>query len=121
MRFARLFLACLLAVAIPLQGIAAASMPACTMGQQDDSTMFMEAQPSHDSVEAGAADGDQAKHGMHDMDAKPGAAATCCQAAMPSDDLHVPGMQPVPQGIVSSAEVILRTRATPPPDKPPRA
>ena len=108
MRRLRLILACLLLIAVPLQGMAGAAMLFCETHEH-----------------AAAHDHAGASHEQHDhaagIDAKCSACAACCHGAVASQALQVPRFSVPSQPIAALPDTVMRVRATPPPDKPPRA
>ena len=108
MRRFRLFLAWLLLAAIPLQGMAAASMLFCGSQAHEAAAAAHGHDSAHDHgdvashVHGDAHDGATVGH----TDVTCSVCASCCSGAAISE---------------AAAIVAVRLRATPPPDKPPRA
>jgi hypothetical protein len=114
MRRLRLLLAVLLLVAIPFKGMAAASMLFC--GLQHGEARVAAQAPHHDH----ASPGDH-KHGAVVGDVKCSVCAVCCQGAVAGATPQVADCAAPPQALASPHVVAILARATPPPDKPPRA
>ena len=116
----RLFLACLLLLALPLQGLAAASMLYCGGA----------ATHAHGHEEAqAAAEHDHAAHGheadafatdLPDSDHKCGACASCCNGVAIAAAFRQPAPIPAPQAQAAEPVLHLHSRPPPAPDKPPR-
>lgn len=125
MRRLRLFLACLLLVAVPFQGMAAAAMLFCGLPPHEAASVA--AQPTHHHGHAAAQvqDDRAAVLDHHDgpgfADAKCSACAACCWGAAVADDMQLAAF-PAPSHVVAlTPSAAVRMRAMPPPDKPPRA
>lgn len=119
----RLFLACLVMAALPLQGFAAASMLFCGMGQLEGAAHHNHAGHEHpipDVPQAGLGHSDHPKADQEKQGHACPVCASCCHVvaigAFQSLQLtaHAPAVQP-PASIVR-----VTTRTTTPPDKPPR-
>lgn len=131
MRRLRLFLACLLLVAVPFQGMAAAAMPSCGLPSHEAAGVAVQpAHPHGHGHEHGVSGhrhaGEHAgspdhQHGPGFADAKCSACAACCIGAAIADATP-PAAFSAPSYVVAAPPgVALRMRATPPPDRPPRA
>ena len=117
----RLLLACLLLVAVPLQGIAAASM------------LFCGKSGTHHAPAASALDHaghDHAMHAQHqEADAKqlPDAlhacaiCAACCHGVAITQAEPAVALPPAPAGMMEAPVVRMHSRPAKVPDKPPRA
>lgn len=125
MRRLRLFFACLLLVAVPFQGMAAAAMLFC--GLPSNETMSVAAQPAHHHEHAAAqalddhAGNPEHQHGPGFVDAKCGACAACCWGAAIANDTKLAAFSAPSYVVAMTPSVAMRMRATPPPDRPPRA
>ena len=126
----RLLFAWLLIAAVPMQGFAAASMLLCGAGSEHQHTATM-ASETHDHAamysHMGDADLSHA-HAAHPApDASPDTGHTCsiCAACCNGMALvglnHLATVAPAPQAQLAEPFVLIHTRATPVPDKPPRA
>jgi hypothetical protein len=133
----RMFLACLLLVAIPLQGLAAVSMLFCgSSGPAHQSAAV--AQEHHDQSHSAATGGDHAMHqhaGHDEATSKaeqqtggpslpdPGQScsvcAACCNSVAISETPNVPTLSPA-QSISAEPLDAVYSRPSPVPDKPPR-
>jgi len=138
----RLFLACLVMVALPLQGLAAATMAFCESGgahevqvqatvahdnaehsnashhhaahQHDDATQDMQ-------VDAHAAHDHAGKSGsLPDAGHKCGVCAACCHGAVIAGFSATPVHPALPQADLAEPFVLIHARASSVPDKPPR-
>ncbi|MDB5858892.1 MAG: hypothetical protein JWQ76_2581 [Ramlibacter sp.] len=120
----RILLACLLLLAIPLQGIAAASMLYCgaaTSHSHDEVQAPSHHDHSADVHAAAQADDAAAAAGLPDQDHKCGACATCCHGAAIAATFTLLSPSPAPQAHAAEPVVHLHSRSSPVPDKPPRA
>lgn len=137
----RVFLACLLLVAIPLQGLAAATMLFC--GPSGPSVHAQQAAPAaqdqHAQHHGPPAGHDHAmhQHAGHDEatgqadqpsngpTADPGqkcsVCAACCHSVAITEAPSVPMLSPAPQTLSAEPPVAVHSRPSPVPDKPPRA
>ena len=133
----RLVIAWLLMAALPLQGLAAATMAFCGPAHEHQSTRAMatmadehggahdHSQHAHATEIATAADGGhdaaQDTGALPDVSHKCGVCASCCHGIALAGLPHWPAFVPLPQG--GLAEPFVPIHATPSelPDKPPRA
>lgn len=137
-RFRR-FLACLLLVAIPLQGFAAATMLFCHSSGQAQQSAGVAQEHRHHEHGAAAEDG----HAMHqhaghnqaageagqqsdaakltDLGQKCSACAACCHSVGISDTPRVPTLSGAPQIVTAESAAAVYSRPSSVPDKPPRA
>jgi hypothetical protein len=133
----RLFLACLVMVALPLQGLAAATMAFCESGGAHEAQV--QATVAHDHAVHGNA---AHQHGDadHDMQAdahaaydhagksgslpdaghKCGVCAACCHGAVIAGFTATPVQPALPQADMAEPFVLIHARASSVPDKPPR-
>jgi hypothetical protein len=111
----RLFLAWLIMAAIPLQGMAAASMLFCGMGAHHG--------PAQVAVQAEAGHHDHAQHGKKSPDSshKCPVCASCCHGAAIAQFASLAVLAPAPQAESAEPFVLIHARPSPVPDKPPRA
>lgn len=138
MRF-RLFILWLVVAAIPLQGLAAASMLFCGPGPHHARQQAAITSQVH--VPAVVDSGSRHDHGKHSHAGEPkvkkdpgtagktladvthrcGVCASCCSGVAITELPRLVAFTPVPR--IESAEpfVLIRARASPVPDKPPRA
>lgn len=127
-RFRR-FLAWLVVAAIPLQGLAAASMLFCGMGEH------------HAPAQVAAAAGGQHDHSKHSHAAEVqvkktadntnkqlpdaahtcGVCASCCHSVAITEFPQLVAFAPVPQAELAEPFVLIHARPSQVPDKPPRA
>lgn len=133
----RLFLAWLIVAAIPLQGLAAASMlfcgpnhgPAPMAAVQHEQHVHDGAAPAqHDHskhVDAGEVQakkaGDSAGTTLPDASHTCGACASCCHSVAIAQFPELVAFAPVPQAELAEPFVLIHTRPSQVPDKPPRA
>jgi hypothetical protein len=126
----RLFLAWLIMVAIPLQGMAAASMLYCGMGAyHGPAQVAVQAQAEHhDHAQHGHADVTQAKKADAGADKKaPDSShkcpvcASCCHGAAIAQFPSLAVLAPAPQAEPAEPFVLIHARPSTVPDKPPRA
>ena len=136
-RFRQLLL-CLMMLALPLQGFAAASMLFCGMGAGHDAKaeqMEMSASP-YQMVDATAMQHDHAKHGktaqaskqapddkkqLPDASHKCGICAACCSVIAISDFPPTVGVRSSPKADLAEPFVLIHTVPSRVPEKPPRA
>jgi hypothetical protein len=135
----RLFLAWLIVAAIPLQGLAAASMLFCgTVGHHSPAQVAV-AQADHGSHAAAAIEQhdhsrhshaaqveDQTTAGNADQQFPDGAhkcpvCASCCHGVAITGILHLAVTAPAPQAELAEPFVLIHARPSSVPDKPPRA
>ena len=135
----RLLLAWLLLAAIPLQGLAAASMLFCGAGMQDMPVQGQAAMHARVAAESAVAGGhDHSQHGKA-APAKavetsgdiakqlPGAShkcpvcASCCNLAAIIEFSPLALVAPASQAELAEPSVLIHARPLPVPDKPPRA
>lgn len=135
MRSFRVFLAWLVMAAIPLQGLAAASMLYCGMGAHDAGT----AMASVDAPARGSAAGghehsqhghavaveakkvaDDVKQKLPDAAHKCGICASCCHSLAITEFPQTVVFAPLPQAELADPFVVIHTRPTLVPDRPPR-
>ncbi len=121
----RLFLAWLLLAALPLQGLAAASMALCQQGHDAVASAPAAGHhgAAHDHDGAAAADSHDHQDQANDADAdhRCMVCGTACHAvAIASEPVHwLPA--PAPRAPLDEAFVRIASRPAPVPDKPPRA
>jgi hypothetical protein len=129
----RLVVACLMMIALPLQGLAAASMLFCGTGQAQHaaiSSSDARASVGHDhaahmhSAEQTHADAHQVQEGkpgsLPDAGHKCGVCAACCHGAAIAGFSATPLVPPPPQANLAEPFVLIHARAASVPDKPPR-
>ncbi|TWO68008.1 hypothetical protein FN976_23975 [Caenimonas sedimenti] len=133
----RLFLAWLIMAAIPLQGLAAASMlfcgpnhgPAPVAAQQERHGQDRADAVHHDEhtkhvdageVEAKKADDNTGKK-LTDASRKCGVCASCCNSVAVAAFHELVAFGPVPQAELAEPFVLIHARPSQVPDKPPRA
>ncbi len=125
----RILFAWLLIAAVPMQGLAAASMLFCGMGAQQLGTVQTSAPHDHAtmhgltvSVEQGHAQAaDPTPGAAPDTGHKCSICAACCSGAALVGVDYVVAMAPAPQVKLAEPFVLIYALATPVPDKPPRA
>ena len=136
----RLLLAWLLMAAIPMQGFAAASMLFCGMGTAHVQAQVGDASPAsshqHSMQEpahhahSAHSHADTGSHGNTTLGAKqgvPDAGHKCSICAACCNSVAIVGLElviasvPAPQAELAEPIVLILARATPVPDKPPRA
>ena len=128
----RILFAWLLMAAVPMQGFAAASMLFCSMGVQQHvhaATQTTTASSHHDHAVHDQADAGQvsarAAHAAHgapaDTGHKCGICAACCNCMAIIGTEPTPALAPAPQSALTEPSVLVLTRPSPVPDKPPRA
>lgn len=136
----RLLLVWLLMAAIPMQGFAAASMLFCGVGGErtqvqavaethahpESRHVHAAAQHDHSSHDYGMSDSHgssatDAKNGAHDAGHKCSICAACCNSVAIIGINLVITAAPAPQAKLAEPFVLILARATPVPDKPPRA
>ena len=124
----RLFIAWLIMAAIPLQGMAAASMLFCGMdAHHGPAQVGVQAEAGHhDHAQHGHADVTQAKKAGADKKAPDGShkcpvCASCCYSAAIAEFPPLAVFAPVPQAESAEPLVLIHARPSPVPDKPPRA
>jgi len=137
----RLFLAWLIVAAIPLQGLAAASMLFCGPGphhpaaqvaaaQHEKLMGAADAQSTHDHAKhSHAADlqvkaksaGDDVGKKLPDVTHKCAVCASCCSIVAITEFPPLVAFAPVPQADLAEPFVLIHARPSSVPDKPPRA
>lgn len=137
----RLFLAWLIVAAIPLQGVAAASMLFCGPGPQHASAQVaatqhgkllgaVDAKSAHDHAEHGhdaevqfkaKNSGEDGSKKLPDITHKCGICASCCHSVAIAEFPQLVAFAPVPQAELDEPIVLIHARPSPVPDKPPRA
>jgi len=135
----RILFVWLLMAAVPMQGFAAASMLFCGSGSQRQHTHVqagaMAAVANHGEAHtaaphdhashshAGKAHGNAAdkKHGLPDATHKCSTCAACCNVVAMIGPQHEIALAPAPKADLAEPFVLILVRATPVPDKPPRA
>jgi len=128
----RLFLAWLVVAAIPLQGLAAASMLFCGMGEHHAPTQVSAAQQDaagqHDhSKHSHAAQvqvkktADNTGKKLPDVAHKCGVCASCCHSVAIAEFPELVAFAPVLQAELAEPFVLIHARPSQVPDKPPRA
>lgn len=136
----RTLLVWLVMAAIPLQGLAAASMLFCGMGahhapaQQIAAVKHMKAMQAADGATGGH---DHSKHGhaaaeqpeksidtsntqLPDASHKCGVCASCCHSIAIAEFPQLVAFAPAPQADLVEPFVLIQARPSPVPDKPPR-
>lgn len=128
MRFFRVFLAWLVLAAIPLQGLAAASMLYCGMGAHPGAQAQSAATAQHDhsqhghGVDRDASNSvDNVQQKLPDAAHKCGVCASCCHSVAITELPHTPVFAPLPQVEWAEPFVLLHARPAVVPDRPPRA
>lgn len=124
----RLFLAWLVLAAIPLQGLAAASMLFCGVGE-NHAQAHAAAAPDHDHskhshaapVEIEKASGDHSGKQLPDAMHECGVCAACCHSVAIAESPQPVALAPAPQAELAQPFVLIHARPSPVPDKPPRA
>lgn len=118
----RLLLACLVALAIPLQGFAAAAMVVCGAASHAFSS-HNRVRPSHThtvgDVQA-SHDATHAKQQSSDACHKCGVCASCCHSMAISTSIQVALITPLSQAGSTESWVPLASRPVAVPEKPPR-
>ena len=109
----RILFAWLLMAALPMQGIAAASMLLCGMGGQHQHTV--QASEPHDHA------ADPAPGASPESGHKCSICAACCNGAALVGIQQAMAISPAPQPELAEPFVLILARAMPVPDKPPRA
>ena len=130
----RLILVWFVMAAFPLQGFAAASMLFCGMGAHPAAVQLPSQAPAehdhtqHSHGKHSHADEVRAVEVAHDIGKQPpdaghkcGVCAACCYGVALVEFTHVPVAAPVPQAVLVEPVVLIHARASPVPDKPPRA
>lgn len=135
----RLLLAWLVMVAVPLQGLGAASMLFCGMGahhspaqtaaaQQEQVLSAGNASDQHDHSKHSHAAEVQVKKTTDDASKKPpetahkcGVCASCCTSVALAESPQLVAFAPVPQAELAEPFVLIHARPSQVPDKPPRA
>jgi hypothetical protein len=122
-RIARLLVACLLIAALPLQGIAAASMAFCATG---GSPAAAQAAPhGHDGAAAHthavAATPDGSATALPDTAHACSVCMACCHAVGLVQTAEFGALQPSPQGPIAAASAPLYERPASVLERPPRA
>ena len=125
----RLFFACLLLLALPLQGIAAAMKLSC-LAHESGAAVASHAHAdadgaAHHHSDDSAANHESGDHGAkganHHADVSCSVCAACCHGAMKSETATVPRFSAPSHAVPTPLAVAMLLRAVPPPDKPPRA
>lgn len=135
----RMFLTCLLLAAIPLQGLAAATMLFCGPGgpAQPAASAAHEQHVQHHGTAAGH-DHAMHQHAGHDEATSqadqpangPGAAdqgqkcsvcTACCHSVAITEAANIAALAPAAQTVSFGLAVAVHSRPSPVPDKPPRA
>jgi len=114
----RFIIACLLLLVLPLQGMATASKLSCLAHDAGAAAASHEHHAIHADHDHGA---DNEPHAAHHGDASCSACAACCHGAVASEAIGVPSFSVPAHVAAPPMTVALRVRATPPPEKPPRA
>ena len=135
----RVLLAWLLMAAIPLQGLAAASMLYCGMGAHHGAQAVLATLHSPTSADSGATKRhDHSQHGhaaagegkkvaddvkqkLPDAAHKCGVCASCCHSLAITEFPQTVVFAPLPQAELAEPFVLIHTRPTLVPDRPPRA
>lgn len=126
----RLVLVWLIMLAIPLQGLAAASMAICAGEQQARTVPAAVSGDAHDHSSHAHAAAPSAGHAPQQADvhaAAPdtghecGACATCCHSPALTQDRPWPAFSAAVQAVVTAPYVAIPTAPSRLPDKPPRA
>lgn len=125
----RILFAWLLIAAVPMQGLAAASMLFCGMGSQQHGTVQTSEPHDHAtmhgqtvSLEQGHAQAVDLTPGTSaDTGHKCSICAACCNGAALVGMEYVVAMTPAPQEKLAEPFVLIYALATPVPEKPPRA
>lgn len=123
----RLFLVWLVMAAIPLQGMAAASMLFCGMGEHPSSARSAVSDHDH-SKHSHAGQAQQVEKTAHDRSVnlpdtghKCAVCASCCNSVAITEFPPLAAFEPVPQAELAEPFVLIDARPSPVPDKPPRA
>ncbi|MES2363441.1 MULTISPECIES: hypothetical protein [Polaromonas] len=131
----RYLLLCLMLLALPLQGFAAASMLYCGMGPNHDDQVSVasghhhmnglgEAQhdhSSHDKTAKSAKQSPDGKKQLPDASHKCGVCASCCSVLAISDFPRTVELQPSPHADLTELFVLIHAVPSRLPEKPPRA
>jgi hypothetical protein len=136
----RSLLVWLVMAAIPLQGLAAASMLFCGMGAHHAPAQQAAAAPSVHASHAESASGshDHSKHShdaevqadktqdasggkLPDASHKCGVCASCCSSVAIAEFPQLVAFAPAPQAELAEPFLLILARPSPVPDKPPRA
>jgi MinD superfamily P-loop ATPase len=124
----RLFLAWLIMAAIPLQGLAAASMLFCATGEHHAAAQVTAAIDQHDHSKHGHADEvpskqavDESGKKLPDLTHKCSVCASCCSSVALTESPQLVAFAPVPQAELAEPFVLIHARPAQVPDKPPRA
>ena len=129
----RVLFAWLLLAAIPLQGLAAASMLFCGMGPLHGAKVQAQAVAvavaSHDHAAHGHADAAKADQGtqlqsqsqLPDSSHKCGVCASCCHGVAITGTQLLVAIAPLPPADAAEPFVLIHPRPSTVPDKPPRA
>ena len=125
----------LLMAAVPLQGLAAASMLYCGMGVQHGAAQSMAvaatsvpdpASHDHERDHGAMAKADKSADGQQQLQQLPGANHECSVCAACSNAVAITtvassvGAMPLPQAELAEPFVLIQRRPAPVPDKPPR-
>lgn len=123
----RLFLAWLVLAAIPLQGLAAASMLFCGMSEHHAVTQVAGTQQHDHSRHNDVAEVQVEKtagsvgENLPDSSHKCGLCASCCHSIAIAESSQLAAPAPLPQAELAEPFVLLHVRPSQVPDKPPRA
>lgn len=124
----RLFLAWLIMAAIPLQGLAAASMLFCGTGEHHAPAQVVTAIDQHDHSMHGHADEvpsqqavDETGKKLPNLAHKCSACSSCCSSVALTQFPQLGALVPVPQAELTEPFVLIHARPAQVPDKPPRA
>jgi hypothetical protein len=123
----RLWLACVMLAAIPLQGIAAASMLFCRAATHDAAQSTQAAatvqhdHAGHSHAERSAATPTQGSESLPDAAHPCSLCASCCHSVAITEPLAIAALTAAPQTELADLFAPLPNRASPVPDKPPRA
>lgn len=137
----RLLLAWLVMAAIPLQGLAAASMLYCGMGahhssgeavtlvQDSEVSVFLNEPSGHDHAQHNSPVGevqltktaDESGKTLPDAAHKCGVCASCCHSLAITEFPQTVVFSPLPQAELAEPFVLIQVRPSLVPDKPPRA
>ena len=131
----RLLFAWLLLAAIPLQGLAAASMLFCGMGPLHGAQVQSQAKTTSNTTATGAHDHASHSHGevakvekaaeassqLPDSSHKCGVCASCCNGVAITATPLLVAIAPLPPAKAAEPFVLIHPRPSQVPDKPPRA
>ena len=132
----RFLLLWLVMAAIPLQGLAAASMLYCGMGAHDVSAQSAVVHGDKTTSATASGENDHSKHGhaevsvkksadnsgskLPDASHKCGVCASCCHSAAIAEFPRLVAFAPLPQAELAEPFVLIHARPSQVPDKPPR-